>query len=382
MLENIPEWNLDQAKKKSNSCNDISAYIPDTLNAHVDNIKYIRLNMHFMNTSDWKSNYYGESGKDYAKQLIYQANRKLVYNKKMNLPEGNATPVYDPLYQYVLKDEDIYFHADDALCFYVNEGKNRNNYKRTVIDKYKVDNDSMLNVFYMVHHPDSIKSRTYSASAAGIALGKSIKLGTIYKPDDKPWLHSPLLNHEVGHVMGLSHAWNKNDGCEDTPPHPNCWAPTPTGKCKGVTSNNMMDYNSNQHAITPCQIGKMRKNMSKIGSKQRDLLEQRWCTLNPNKNVIISSNVHFQGAKDLEGNVIIQDGGQLKISCRLSMPAGSSITVEPGGMLILDNARLHNDCGMDWNGIVLQKSGKIQGEVYKNGDVKLENIKEALWITP
>jgi len=203
-------------------------------------------------------------------------------------------------------------------------------------------------------------------------------MGTIYNPNDKPWVHASLLNHEVGHVLGLSHTWNTNDGCDDTPKHPNCWAPTETGRCQGVVSNNMMDYNSNQHAISPCQIGKMRKNMAKLKSRQRDLVKQTWCRLDTNKNVLITGEVEFLGAKDLEGNLRISQNSSLLISCRLSMPAGSEIIVEPGGQLILNGAHLHNSCGLEWEGIKIQQKGKLEGKVFKTGNVEIENVRGLL----
>jgi hypothetical protein len=230
----------------------------------------------------------------------------------------------------------------------------------------------------MVHHPDSIRSKTYSASGSGIALGKALKMGTKYNPNDEPWIHASLLNHEVGHVMGLAHTWNLNDGCDDTPKNRNCWASTPSGRCEGLTSNNMMDYNSNQHATTPCQIGIMRKNMAKSGSRQRDLIQRTWCERKPDKDIIIEGPVEFNGSKDMEGSIHILNGGELRVGCRLSMPANSSIIVEPGGTLILDNARIHNDCGLTWNGIKVRSSKKLEGQVYKTGKVLVENTTSPL----
>ncbi len=377
--ENIERLPSENASKLATRCSDNLSYIPDTLNQHVDPVKYIRINIHFLNDKSGSSNYSGTTGIKYAKDLVYYANRKLVYNKKMNLPEGNSTPVYNPNYQYVItpatddpSDQGIYFHIDDELCYYVNEGK-RNNYNRSVINKYAIGEDSILNVFYMVHHPDSVKSKTYSASASGIALGKSLKMGTTYNPSDKPWLYASLLNHEVGHVMGLSHTWNQNDGCDDTPKNANCWNKTKRAPCNGVISNNMMDYNSNQHAISPCQIGKVRKNMAKLKSRQRDLLEERWCKLDGSKTVYISRDTEFRGAKDLQGNLHILSGAKLTISCRLSMPAGSEIVVYPGSSLVLNKAKIHNSCDLGWQGIRVLKQGKKEGRVFYNGSCSIEN---------
>ncbi|WP_235296663.1 M43 family zinc metalloprotease [Portibacter marinus] len=372
--ELMEELSLEHVGVSENDCHVIESYIPDTTIPYADNLLHIRMNFHFMNTSDWSNNFTGERGIYYAKELVRYANEKLFYNQKMRLPEGNDTPVYYPGYRYDLQEDGIYFHADDELCFYINEGKS-NNYKRDVIDKYSVGEDSILNVFFMVHHPDSVRSDTYSASSAGIALGKSLKLGVKFDPNEEPWRHSSLLNHEVGHVLGLRHTWNLNDGCDDTPKNANCYGATESGRCKAPTSNNMMDYNNAQNAVTPCQIGKMRMQMANLNSRQRDLLDKKWCELDTLRNVIINKPVHWTGAKDLRGNIIIQEGGSLMVSCRLSMPPSSEIRVEPGGELILNEARIYNDCNLQWKGIVVVKEGRNQGKVYRRGAVKLENVK-------
>ena len=53
--------------------------------------------------------------------------------------------------------------------------------------------------------------------------------------------------HELGHSLGLLHTWNQDDGCDDTPRNAGCWGDT--------CSNNMMDYNASQSALTACQLG-------------------------------------------------------------------------------------------------------------------------------
>jgi hypothetical protein len=226
----------------------------------------------------------------------------------------------------------------------------------------------------MIHHPDSVKSTTYSASASGIALGKSLKLGTQYDPEIQPWYHASLLNHEVGHVLGLSHTWNLNDGCDDTPQNSNCWAPTNRPPCNGIISNNMMDYNSNQHAITPCQISIMRKNMAKENSRQRDLIEKRWCFLDESKDIFIDQEIVFNGATDSHGNIHIMEGGTLTITCRLSMPENGKIIIYPGGNLILNGGKIYNDCGNNWEGLKVLQKGRRKGNITLVNFTQLENL--------
>lgn len=360
-------------------CNDIKAYIPNPNSEYQDELRTLRINIHFINAEGRHDNYEGDEGREYAKLLVYYANNKLAGNKKMNLPEGNQTPVYDPGYRYRLtgldKDDDgIYFHYEDSLAYFINKGKDRNNYKRDIPNKYAVGLDSILNIFYMVHPPDSVKSKTYSGSGSGIALGKTIKLGTVYNPEDKPWKYGSLFNHEVGHVLGLSHTWNLNDGCDDTPKNANCWNTTNAPPCNGVISNNMMDYNSNQHAITPCQIGKMHRNLLKQKSKQRDITIKKWCKLDPRKDVYITKDTHITRAIDLYGNLHIMDGARLTLSCRLTMPENSEIIVHPEATLVLDGTKIYNDCNKEWKGIKLLRKGKSVGKVYKDGDYEIEGV--------
>lgn len=368
-----------------NPCFQSANYAPDTNYLDHYSTKLLRVNVHFMNSTSRKHNYEGEEAIKFAQGLINTANGDLRKNYKMFLPPGNDTPVLPILYQYKLmnkptapKEKAIYFHYDDECAFYVHKGKNRNIYDKTVLNKYGVQKDSVLNIFIMPHHPDSVKSKTYNAAGVGVAPGNYFKLAGPFETKKKYWEFKGVFNHEVGHVLTLSHAWRGSDGCEDTPPNPNCFNRNSKSQCDSLTSNNVMDYNAWQHAYTPCQIGRIHYSIAKEKSRQRKLFLPRWCDINPAKNIVIRDRVDWNCMKDLEGNLRIEAGGVLTMRCRTSLPKDAKITVAAGGKLILDNARLHNACGDEWEGIELEQSGKEQGEVIFMGTAKLENVRHEI----
>ena len=366
-----------EVPKTSRACSDPLSYAPYDHLLHP--MRTIRVNVHFMNDSSKEYNFNGEDGKKYINSLIKVANDKLSRNPKMNLPVDNDTPALSPQYRYEVRgieghNDGFMYHYDDELCFFVNKGRNKNNYNRDVVKKYAIGEDSILNLFIMPHHPDSLATGKYRASRTGIALGSSLKIAGLCENRKEPWKFSPLLNHEVGHIFGLRHAWYKSDGCDDTPTHPNCWEPSAKKGCEGPVSNNMMDYNNSQMAITPCQLGIVHKTFADINSDLRGLVVKNWCKLDTTQVIRITGDDVWSGALDLSYNVVVENGASLEIKCRVSMPEGSSITVKEGGKLILDHCRLHSDCGNNWNGIKLLHSKKDSAYVEYRGDIDIEDV--------
>jgi hypothetical protein len=95
-------------------------------------IKYLRLNMHFMNSTDGQYNMPESDVLQYAKDWINATNSNLDNNMKMFLPRGNNTPVLPIPYRYVLTadpgqpgDQGVYYHVDDQLCYAVKTGRER-----------------------------------------------------------------------------------------------------------------------------------------------------------------------------------------------------------------------------------------------------------------
>lgn len=367
------------------ACRNYLNYAPDTTHLEFMPMKYVRVNVHWVYTED--STYNIPRGKtlEYTKGLIHAANYNLNKNRKMFLPIGNETPNLPVRYRYVLtgkgddpNDKGIYYHYDNELCFYVDRGQNANNYNRDVIKKYGVSLDTVLNLFFLPHHPDSVLSKTYPTFTTGIALGTAIKIGGVYESKGTFWDFRGVINHEVGHIFGLSHSWTRNDGCDDTPPNKNYFSKSACAGCDTLASNNMMGYNGYQNAITPCQLGKIRYKMNNERSRQRKLIVKNWCQFKADSTIVITDSIRWNCNKDVEGNIIIKNGASLRIICRLAMPPTSKIVVEPGGKLILDDCRIHNDCDMTWKGIEVQKNNKKEGKVLLIGDPKLEDIETPL----
>lgn len=194
-----------------------------------NSIKYIRVNYHFILKDDGTGNFneYGDgqgNGNQYngfvrANEIIANANAELAAETNMWLPSEALKSVLPKRIRYILTG--VYFHRDSKL--YNKSYLSSDLWGGHII--YDIKAENTINVY-----------DTKLTNASGVATFVGVQFDyTAFCDNYSVYLQYPewyahpaqLLNHEIGHILSLSHSWstpNSSDKCDDTPPNPNCWA--------------------------------------------------------------------------------------------------------------------------------------------------------------
>lgn len=259
-------------------------------------ISYIGLG-NFTETGDGFTNS-GYNGYQRAEDIINQANAELEDNehqwRKANDPNVQNPPLNitypanppEVKVRYLLTG--VYFHRDEAAYYLQNT-------RAQIHAQYGVSPATTINVYYTPNGNWSGIANTFGGVAKYVFNNDYF---AYVKPACRNWsltYSGSILNHEIGHTLGLRHTWNEDDNCTDTPlgylydewsngactfnQRANCWSydlsiptcPTSNGgrPCDEwyKISNNLMDYNQYApHAVTECQIAQMNADLTGSGN--------------------------------------------------------------------------------------------------------------------
>ncbi|OJX88816.1 MAG: hypothetical protein BGP01_05625 [Paludibacter sp. 47-17] len=220
-------------------------------------IKVVRLTFHIIQKEDGSNNFPNNSTSNefLSVSTMETLNNSMRENAVMNLDAHLAPFQPDTRIRFELTN--IYYWNDD----YDNEY--RTYYSNYYNNVYYVLYGNYLTAKYVTSRPNVMfKDNSIhvffcmgGSSAGGhTTLASSKWMVLTNMSTSHPAFTFRTIKHEMGHIMGLEHSWIANDGCDDTPPNPNCWD---QHNCDSVHSNNTMDYNNCQCAFTQCQINKM-----------------------------------------------------------------------------------------------------------------------------
>ncbi|MGD1844135.1 MAG: M43 family zinc metalloprotease [Salibacteraceae bacterium] len=335
-----------------------SAYAP-LIPEHTP-IKFVRTVFHIMQRDDGSGNFPDDSASRQWLTYLYHNHSSDAMGdlRPMNLP--TASPyIRDSRIRFQL--EGIYFHQDD---YGWNMAHDSHQMGEKLYKKYVLDDPGTVYPQSAIHIFIGGQGSSHGR-ASGIASGKWILVSSVYKKylQGNHWIPAGLLRHELGHSLGLIHTWNAPDRCDDTPLNAGCWNVNEPAKPECATpSNNVMDYNACQCALTACQMGRMHQAlMGKFGKVDNVLVTDFCRRVDPLLTINSGDSVVWVADRYLKSDLRIEPGATLVVQGAIGMPRSSRIVVRPGGRLIVENGRLFQPCGGQWKGIKLVK-GKRQGK--------------------
>ena len=183
------------------------------------------------------------------------------------------------------------------------------------------------------------------------------------------WNYANLLNHEVGHVLGLNHSFISLAECSgvdiDYKLESNNGDPWSSG------GKNTMSYVAEQKALSPCQWKHIYTNLYNGTFSFADIDCSETFS-----DIVITQDETWDERTIVMSDVRVLSGNTLTIKCKVELNSSSSIYVESGGKLVIDGGYLTSlsQCDVDsWSGIVVN-GGNSDFDVKMYNNAVIENV--------
>lgn len=354
----------------SQSTHNYADYIP--YKPEYNPTKYVRIAIHVLQRDDSIANFENNpSDIWWIKHQIFENINGTMRNLKPMRLQYNGAYIKDSRVQYVI--DTILFHVDNEAWDMSCETHGTKSCKIThkkgmnLYEKYALADSGLSNRMEEVHIFIG-ENQKCKGRASGIGDKKWILVTGIYRlyAYKNFWEPSGLLMHELWHSLGLLHTWNQDDNCEDTPRNAGCYGDT--------CSNNMMDYNASQSALTECQLGIIHYHLNGNKGNIHEAVIKTYCNKNDSPIVIKQGeNVVWNNRKYLEVDIYIEKNATLTIKGMLSIPKNGSIYIHPKGVLIVDGGTIKNICNETWYGLVIDKTSISIKKAIKKKNLILKN---------
>jgi len=281
-------------------------------NPDLDRVKNVRFNFHFLNPSDGSAvmnetsnNLVSATGVSddywtiykYSQSIIEYANRNYSWNAIMNTYCPPNPPINLPKNIRAVLNK-VFVHNNDEL------------HQNTNINNINFDNEEIINVFFSdfetpvgtggttptgwvsTTNPCSVGSNMHIHLANSLEVFSNLYVTESYNHIWNLENTGNVLNHEFLHLMSLHHTLleplgpfdpDANDFCNDTPNQNeilDCWdydnisdlpdieAPAcPWSWNQFLCSNNTMDYNLCQCALSPCQLDRVHNSLANCAER-------------------------------------------------------------------------------------------------------------------